>query len=279
MFTAKSLLLFLFALLQAIVAVLIAEHWVAGKSASNVSAPAVEQVHYAKVVVASRDIPQWQKLDASYLKEVEWPEKAVASDGDRFTEISQVVGQVAIAPIYSGEAANKKRLRDPKDGSVFSLLIPENKRALTVRVNDVSGVAGFLQPGSRVDVLATTGKVHDITPGLGAAAERHAETIVRDIKVLAIDQDANNDEDKPQIVRSVTLEMTQQEAESVFKAEEGGSIRLALRNPSIETPLTDAGAVLPRAPASPTDAYERTFTIIRRLDASESKCNRFTCSE
>jgi len=281
MFTARSLLLFLFALIQAIVAVLIAEHWVAGKSVGTQPVPVAEQIHYAKVVVASRDIPQWQKIEASFLKEAEWPEKAVAPD--MFTEITQAVGKVAIGTIYSGEALNNHRVVDPKGGSVFSLLIPESKRAFTIRVNDVSGVAGFLLPGNRVDVLATSGKQSDLMSAAapGATAERHAETIVRNLKVLAIDQDANDGENKPQIVRSVTLEMTPKDAERIFEHEEGGSIRLTLRNPSEEAaPMTaGAGTISPRAAAPHADADERTYTIIRGLNASEGKCTRYACSE
>jgi pilus assembly protein CpaB len=273
MFSAKSLLLFLFALIQAIAAVLIAEHWVAGKSAGTAGVPAPEQVHYARVVVASRDIPQWRKVDTSYLKTVEWPQETVAPG--MFSEISQVVGKVAIAPIYAGEAPNAHRLLDAEGGSAFSLTIPENKRALTVRVNDVSGVAGFVQPGNRVDVLATTGKLHDAT-SQGAASERSAKTIISNIKVLAIDQEAGNGKDKPEVVRSVTLEMTPQEAESVFRAEESGVIRLALRNPSAETQSVEPEAGLPPALAQPA---EHPYTIIRGLDAREGKCSRFSCSE
>lgn len=274
MLTGRTLLLFLFALAQAIAAVLIAEHWVATKSVENTSTAPVQQTPYKKVVVAAREIAQWKKLDASYLKEAEWPEDAVTSE--MFTEISQVVGRVAVDTIYTGEALNTHRVLESKGGSVFSLRITENKRALTIRVNDVSGVGGFLRPGNRVDILSSTSKI----PGL-SSEEVRAETVVRNIKILAIDQESGNEESKPEIVRSVTLEMTPQEAESVLKADEGGTIRLALRNPSDDIqpqkPVTGmlGEAVIP----PPQETAERTYTIIRGTDQRKGKCDNYTCTE
>lgn len=96
-------------------------------------------------------------------------------------------------------------------------MIPEDKRALTIRVNDVIGVAGFLLPGNKVDVLNTKGN--------------GTTTVLKNIKVLAVDQTARTKDNKPVIVRAVTLEVSPKEAEKLLTENSKGSIQLALRNP------------------------------------------------
>jgi len=91
-----------------------------------------------------------------------------------------------------------------------------------VRVNDVIGVGGFLQPGNYVDVVSAYRE--------GQSSE--SETIVQNVKVLAVDQTASSDKNEPAIVRAVTLEVTPEDAEKVVLAEHRGVIQLALRNPT-----------------------------------------------
>jgi pilus assembly protein CpaB len=100
--------------------------------------------------------------------------------------------------------------------------VDENMRAVTVRVDDVVGVAGFLLPGNTVDVLSSR-KV----PNQRAITE----TILKNIKVLAVDQQATAEENEPVIVRAVTLEMLPKQAETLFRARTEGTIQLTLRNP------------------------------------------------
>ena len=102
-------------------------------------------------------------------------------------------------------------------------MISPNKRAITVRVNDVVGVAGFLLPGNRVDIISTRTEGRDNVV---------SETILRDIKVLAVDQTASTDKNEAIVVRSVTMEMSSAETESVTVATKRGSLQLTLRNPT-----------------------------------------------
>ena len=97
-------------------------------------------------------------------------------------------------------------------------------RAVTVRVDDVVGVAGFLLPGNRVDVVASR---LDQRTRLATT-----ETILTNLKVLAVDQTASTDKNEPVIVRAVTLEMTPDQSEAIVKAKEEGTIQLTLRNPN-----------------------------------------------
>ena len=115
-------------------------------------------------------------------------------------------------------------------------------RAVSVRVNDVVGVAGFLLPGNRVDVVAAYRERSDVL----------SETVVQNVKVLAIVQSASSDKNEPVVVRAVTLEVTPADAEKLILAEQRGSIQLALRNPLDESvtkkPVAAVAAVKVKAP-------------------------------
>jgi pilus assembly protein CpaB len=272
MLNSRTLMLFFVALVLAVVAVLIAQRWVESMGSGN-----VQQVQYSPVIVAAMDIPQWKTVGESDVTEKNWPKDTVTKD--MFTEKSQVIGKVAINNVFTDEPLNARRVVDPKGGNVFSLGFPENKRAFTVRVNDVSGVGGFLLPDNHVDVLRSW-KVS------GMNDEVHTETIVQDIKVLAVDQESTSEKNKPIVVRSVTLEMTPQQAEDVFKAQEQGSIQLALRNPTDTTLLDKSETTVrvvappPRMPrATASRARGRTFTVIRGMSPSKIQCKGYVCSE
>ncbi len=268
MFTGRTLLLFFVALILAIGAVLIAQRWV-----ESMGGKPVQQVQFTKVIVAAKDIPQWQTVDASQIKEVDWPKSAVTPD--MFTDKNQVYGKVAIDNVYKDEPLNARRVIAPKGGSVFSLGIPENKRAFTVRVNDVSGVGGFLLPDTHVDVLASRK-----LPGTNEVTQ--TETIMQDLKVLAVDQESSSDKTKPIVVRSVTLEMTPQEAETVFRAAEQGQIQMALRNPTDQNlvPATKEQPVNAVRPAPKAAAPAgTTYTVIRGTYFYKGQCVGSECSD
>jgi pilus assembly protein CpaB len=148
-------------------------------------------------------------------------------------------------------------------GSTLAAVVSKDKRAVTVRVDDVVGVAGFLLPGNHVDVVATSKDEH------GAAYV--AETVLSNIKVLAVDQTASANSNEPVVVRAVTLEVTPAEAEILLKGKAAGSIQLALRNPLDEGDARHAPAsaptpakIAPRPIArGPLLAQEPPMTIIR----------------
>ena len=144
-------------------------------------------------------------------------------------------------------------------------------RAMTVRVDDVVGVAGFLLPGNRVDVVAAR--------KLQGSDRAITETILFDINVLAVDQTSSQDKNEPVVVRAVTLEMTPQQAEVLVRAREEGRIQLTLRNPTDDAqPQLAAGAAgtgaaarrrlcarYARSPAAPTPASRSSAA--RNVDA------------
>ncbi|MCE6981707.1 Flp pilus assembly protein CpaB, partial [Pseudomonas frederiksbergensis] len=130
-------------------------------------------------------------------------------------------------------------------GSTLASLIEPTNRAISVRVDDVVGVGGFLLPGNRVDVLATK--------QTGNTGNAESRTILEDLRVLAVDQTASTDKTQPVVVRAVTLEMTPDEAELLVKGMTDGKLQLALRNPldNNKLPVTKPVELAQVAPVPP----------------------------
>ena len=196
--------------------------WYANEWLINSTAEPVAEVNLitTPVIVAALEIPFGQKIEASHLKAINWPEETMP-DGV-FNDTSLVVGKIANTKIMQNEMVINSRIVDEVGGSVLAAIVSPNKRAVTVRVNDVLGVAGFLLPGNRVDILATRQENNE---------RPQTETILEDLKVLAVDQMASTEEDKPIVVRTVTVEADPKEAEQLVRASEEGSVQLVLRNP------------------------------------------------
>ena len=213
---ARTILTLIFSLGTALLAAFLANNWITQRLGAE------EQKGYTEQVVsAAADVPVGTKLEASHLKMISLPSDAI-SEGN-FTSLDEAIGRVAIQPIYAGEILLDKRFTEHAGGSPLAAVVEQGKRALTVRVDDVIGVAGFLLPGNRVDVVSTKRK--------SGSRETLSRTIVENLKVLAVDQTASSDKDDPVIVRAVTLEVTPKEAEMIVKATEEGNVQLTLRNP------------------------------------------------
>ena len=207
-------ILIISSLLLAVGAAWVANNWLQARAAGASSAEGKTMV-----VVAALEIPFGTKIEARHLGSIEMLSTSVPQGA--FSEAAEVVGKVARSAILRGEFIIKGRLADNDAGSALAAVVERHMRAVTVRVDDVVGVGGFLLPGNRVDVLASR-RVHE---------EATTETILSDIKVLAVDQTASTDENKPVVVRAVTLEVTPEQAEILIKGKEAGSIQLTLRNP------------------------------------------------
>ncbi|MCE5983717.1 Flp pilus assembly protein CpaB [Pseudomonas sp. LF19] len=173
------------------------------------------------VVVATVEIAFGQMVEAQQVTLVRMPKDTVPDDA--FDAIDKVVGKIATFSMLSGDIVRGARVAEHLGGSTLASLIEPNKRAISVRVDDVVGVGGFLLPGNRVDVLATK--------QTGNTGNAESRTILEDLRVLAVDQTASTDKTQPVVVRAVTLEMTPDQAELLVKGMTDGKLQLALRNP------------------------------------------------
>ena len=258
MFRKRGLILITFSLLLGLGAAGLARSWVADQNAK-------EKADSATVIAAAIAIPFGTKVEDRHLKIIDMP-KDSAPPGS-FTSTEDVIGKVTTQAIVSGEILMSVRFVAQGEGSTLAALVDKNMRAVTVRVDDVIGVAGFLLPGNRVDVVSSRKENRRAI----------AETILRNIEVLAVDQTASADDSDPVIVRAVTLMVSPDQAEQLVRAREEGSIQLTLRNPLEEEPevvVEEKPAPVQRkiavrqAPARPRPT---TVTIIRGTNVSETK--------
>lgn len=250
MIKRKSFLLFLIAIALGIGATWMANQWLRDRmTPAEIAAPETEPV-----VVAAMEISFGQKIETMHLKVVPWPAGNVP-DG-AFQEISAVEGKIASQRIYPGDPIVPGRAVDQLGGSTLSAIISRDKRAVTVRANDVIGVAGFLLPGNHVDVLASRTVDQN---------QAKVKTVLQNLKVLAVDQTASRDKNQPIVVRAVTLEASSEQAEKLFEATQEGDIQLVLRNPLDQGIIKESKPIQvaskPRRIA-PRRSY-KTVTVIR----------------
>jgi pilus assembly protein CpaB len=178
------------------------------------------------IMVAAVPIEAGVVIAAEHLAEISWG-ASVLPDG-AFTskdEFLTGVRRFAILPIARNEPVLRSKVADSGTGGILSASLGKNKRAVTVRVDDVSGVAGFILPGSRVDVALIR------TARTGSGDTTASDIILENIKVLATDQVTGTTVEKAAMVaRAVTLEVSGEEAQKVLIAEKVGRLSLILRH-------------------------------------------------
>jgi len=200
------------------------------------------------LVVASVPLTLGARLDASNLKVIQWP--ANQQVAGMFTRVEECVNRAVITPLAANEPVLESKLAPKESGAGLAATIPEGMRAVSVAVNEVVGVAGFVTPGTMVDVLVTGRAL-----GGGAAGQGDiTRTILENIRVLAAGQKVEQDrEGKPQTVAVITLLVTPDEATQLTMGATDGRIQLALRN-TIDTKKNEPKAIVQAALFSPQGA-------------------------
>jgi pilus assembly protein CpaB len=177
------------------------------------------------VVVAKVDIPLGTKIEAEQLSTVQFPANAIPEG--TFEAVEKLVGRVAITNVAAREPVTDFKLAPEGSAGGLSAVIPAGYRAMTVKVDDVIGVAGFLQPGTMVDVLTVIDP-----PGNNLSSNPISKIVLQNVKVLASGQnlDKPKDEREADAVKAVTLQVTPEQAEKLALASTEGKLRLVLRN-------------------------------------------------
>lgn len=214
--STRAIVMILLSLLAGVVAVILAAKWVGQEAAQNTT----------PVIVAMRDLELGAPLTPAMVQEVPWPTGAVPAGS--FSDLKKLEGRVVRSPMYKGEPVLEPKLAPEGTKGGLTSIIPAGKRAISVKVNEVVGVAGFALPGSYVDIMVNTMDNKDSKNN----REKEAVSIIvlKRILVLAVAQEANRDETKPKVVSAVTLEVTPEEAEKIDLARSIGSLSLVLRN-------------------------------------------------
>lgn len=202
------------------------------------------------VVVAASDLPLGTELAADHLRVIQWPADAVPMGA--FGTVEALAGRGLVQSVVANEAILPGKLAPTEAGAGLPPVIPEGFRALSVRVNDVVGVAGYVLPGTRVDVLATVNPTQQQT-------DVTSKVILTNVQVLAagtkIETQENN---KPIAVSVVTLLVDPEQSERLTLASTEGKIQLALRNPLDKTAPPTAGIRPAALMGSSAPAVRRT---------------------
>lgn len=188
-------------------------------------ATAVRPSKTQQVVVAIAPLPLGTRLDSSNIRTISWPGESPVPGMLMSVESAQ--GRALITPVFENEMILESKLAPKEAGAGLPATIPEGMRAISVAVNEVISVAGFVTPGTSVDVLVT-GQIPGATQ---SGAQYVTRTILENVRVLAAGQKIEQDKDgKPQSVPVVTLLVTPKDAATLAMASTEGKIQLALRN-------------------------------------------------
>jgi pilus assembly protein CpaB len=211
----RSVAMLVIALLAGLAAVVLAAKWIQQQG----------QVGGNRIAVAMLDIQLGSRLSPEMIQMADWPSGSVPSGA--FNDPKDLDGRVVKTTLTRGEPMLESKLAPVGSKGGLSAVVGEGKRAITVRVNDVIGVAGFALPGNYVDIMVNTQE-----EGSKGNDRDHAisKIVLEHILVLAVAQEAGRDETKPKVVNAVTLEVAPEQAEKIDLARSVGTLSLVLRN-------------------------------------------------
>ena len=258
-----------FAVLFGLLAVFVAQSWLSSQAEQRMRSLEANKkpVSTSTIVVAAKPLRFGNELNASQLREAPWPEASLPNGS--FSKIADVLAggkRVALTAIEPNEPVLSSKITGPGQRATLSAMLRDGLKAATVRVNDIDGVGGFVLPGDHVDVSLTR-QVDK--------ANASTEVVLQNVRVLAIDQLADERLDKPSVVKAVTLEVDVVGAQKLSLAASIGSLSLMLRKAgeannqyTRKITLSDLGA--PSTPtATPTGPVGVTTVGVRRASARE----------
>jgi pilus assembly protein CpaB len=197
----------------------------------------VAEAGMSKVAVAAVPLDYGVPITPEKVRFVDFPSSSIPPGS--FSNLAQLLpggaGRVALRPMQVNEPILVSKLSGEGQGASLAALLPDGMRAAAVRVNDVSGVAGFIQPNDAVDVLITRQ-----LPGAGAREAQVTDVLLQNIKVIAIDQTTKNADGTPVLAKTATLEVTPVDAQKLALAQQVGQLSFVLRKPGMEQ---DTGAL------------------------------------
>lgn len=255
----RALTMIVVSVLAGIMAIVFAARWLNEQSSMMTK----------KVVVAAVDLGIGQQLLPEHLKLLDWPGGSVPAGA--YTDPQLLKERVVRTSVLRDEPILETKLAPKGTKGGLSAVIAEGKRAITVRVNEVIGVAGFALPGNYVDVIVSTrdeSKAKD--------DQNISKIVLEKILVLAVGEVASRDETKPKVVNAVTLEVTPEEAEAIDLARSVGQLSLVLRNQidtnSIKTGGMTKDALLGNKPPPAPAPVAKPRTPAPRVAAPHKDC-------
>jgi pilus assembly protein CpaB len=204
----------------------------------------INKVQTEDILVSTRDIAMGDRIDAAAVTWASWPKEnitvAMITRAAKPDAVNKLKEGSARNPIYQGEPINEKKVVLPGDKGFMAAILPKGHRAISVRISAETGAGGFILPNDRVDVI--------LTRKLSGTDRQLSETVLTNVRVLAIDQTYKQDEKGGQVVvgKTATVELDPVQAEVLSMVESSGQLSLALRSiaDSSSTALGDEGPKL-----------------------------------
>jgi len=212
-----------FAVLFGLLAVFLAQIWLnnqADERLKSIDAQRKAAPPARSIVVAGKPLRFGDELGSAALREMPWPDNALPAGA--FDKIADLTSgkRIVLMPIDTNEAVLASKITGPGQRATLSAMLGDGMKAVTIRVNDVEGVAGFVLPGERVDVVLTRA---------GEKNNAVNDVVIQNVRVLAVDQLADQRADKPAVVKAVTLEVDPTDGQRVALAATVGTLSLLLR--------------------------------------------------
>ncbi|MER9028091.1 Flp pilus assembly protein CpaB [Mesorhizobium sp. M0674] len=264
---ANTVIMIVLAGVFGVLAVVLANIWLANQRSAIAQ---TSDVPRDTVVVAAVALKFGDTLSADKLREVAWPSGAVPAGAFKTTEelLTRDVPaggglKQALQSIGVNEPVLATKITGPGQRATLSAVLAEGMKAVSIRVNDVLGVAGFVYPGDRVDVLLTR-KMRTAE----GADQSFVDVLLQSIKVLAVDQVADESKDSPTVVKSVTLEVNTKDAQKLTLAADAGQLSLALRQAAASKGETTERITLSDLTGdTPDDVAKRQAELARQAAA------------
>lgn len=257
----RMILLVGFALLSAAATFFLAKTWIDSqrdairRQAESLKPTTTESVN---VLVAKADLPSGLIVKRDHMEWKPWPEKGVGKNFlmEGRDKMEDVVDSVVRGGIVMGEPIVKGRVLKPGDRGFMAAVLKPNMRAISVKVKVDNSVSGFIKPGDHIDLLLS----HTVTPTNSVPPRQHkiAETILSDLRVIAVDQTSNDQNGQASVSKTITLEVTQKQAEIITVAKNVGALSFVLRS-------------LPRKDAKPNQVAKRVNRRSRTWDSEASR--------
>ncbi|MDP9136589.1 MAG: Flp pilus assembly protein CpaB [Pseudomonadota bacterium] len=233
-----------------------------GKPAAEVVE--IKKIETGEILTAARDIAVGDRIDDASLAWTTWPADQISplmisKSGDPEAKTKFNNGRARIQ-MFSGEPINEKKIVQPHDGGFMAAILPKGRRAISVRISAETGAGGFILPNDKVDVILTK----KLSGGASGGERQLSETVLSNVRVLAVDQTFKQDEKGEQVVvgKTATLELEPAQAEVMAMAESSGQLSLALRSiaESDNAALGDDGPHLSEKYARGSSGSEITIT-------------------
>jgi len=259
---ANTFIMIVLAGVFGVLAVVLVNIWLANQRSAMAEASGIQR---DTVVVAAMPLKFGDTLTSDKLREIAWPAGAVPAGAFRTTKeaLAGEGAKQALQTIGLNEPVLANKITGPGQRATLSAVLGQGMKAVSIRVNDVLGVAGFVFPGDRVDILLTR-TVRDSD----GQDKSFVDVLLQSMKVLAVDQVADESKDSPTVVKAVTLEASTKDAQKLTLAAGAGQLSLALRQAAASKGETTERVTLSDLTGeTPDDVAKRQAELARQAAA------------